>query len=82
MDHAGGAQAELVGVAAGAEVLGAHRRGGFSRARGAPLAALAVLGEADDVFHQWAGGMQFDSFYSPAFQAAYIDRKPKTNDTL
>jgi len=54
MDHAGGAQLEVVGVAARAEVLGV-RIGGL---RGLPggllhgLAALAVLGEADDVFHQ------------------------------
>jgi len=30
-------------------------------------AALAVLGEANDVFHQWARGKQFDSFYAAPF---------------
>ena len=54
MDHAGGAQLEVVGVAARAEVL----RAGIGGLRGLPgsllrsLAALAVLGESDDVFHQ------------------------------
>jgi len=51
MDHAQGAELELVGIAAGAEVLRAKfdvtRRGALRR-----LAALAVFGEADDVFHQ------------------------------
>ena len=50
MDHAQGGEAELAAVAAGAEVLRAAIRGG--RGRALRLAALAVLGEADDVFHQ------------------------------
>jgi hypothetical protein len=80
MDHARGAQLELVGVAARAEVLGT----GFGGRRGAPrrLAALAVLGEADDFFNQWSCVMKFYSFYSPAFQAAYIDQKPQENDSV
>ena len=53
MDHAQGAELELVGVAARAEVLRAKvdvtRAGLGALLR---LAALAVFGEADDVFHQ------------------------------
>ena len=62
MDHAERAQPELAGVAAGAEVLRPDLRRGLPR-----LAALAVVGEVDDVFHQWRTGMQFDSFYPRAF---------------
>jgi len=48
MDHAQRAQPELAGVAARAEILRATLRRGLARR----LAALAVLGEADNVFHQ------------------------------
>jgi hypothetical protein len=73
MDHAERAQAELAGVAARAEILRPARWG-------RRFAAVAVVVEADDVFHQWRASTQFDSFYAAAFLAGYIDRKPLESD--
>jgi hypothetical protein len=80
MDHAQGAEAELAAVAARAEVLRAGI--GARRGRALRLAALAVLGEADDVFHQWWVLRNLILFMCPRSEAAYTHLKPEKIDKL